>query len=100
MSSVPSSTTQLPRTSLDAPEPADSEAATSLKRKKSRPRLPVNDEDDDEGTQADEEFGLGLRGSWVNFDGRRRSSQAGSGSGSRRTFSSDVDPSRRHSAAV
>ncbi|KIJ63388.1 hypothetical protein HYDPIDRAFT_29636 [Hydnomerulius pinastri MD-312] len=107
-----------PRSSLDGPprreapslqpsaaKPSTSSSSSSaggpsIKRKKSRPYVPVDDDDDEsDGTQADAEYGS-LNG-WVNLDGRRRSAQNGSTSGSstlRRVL--EADDARRHSFAV
>ncbi|TFK68629.1 hypothetical protein BDN72DRAFT_960128 [Pluteus cervinus] len=86
-----------------------SSTSGSVKRKKSRHALVLSDEDD--GSQADAEFGglgvVGVRGAsgWVNIEGRRKGT-SGSGSGSestgRRTMVvlQDVEDTRRHSMAI
>lgn len=77
---------------VDDEPPQNSAPGATVKRKKSRVYVPDDDEES-EGTQADAEFG-GL-GSWVNVDGRRRSTHTGSGN---RRF--ENDDARRHSMAV
>ena len=70
------------------------EGEPSIKRRKSRPRLPPEEEDESEGAQADAEFASGMsKSSWVNTEGRRRSVQAG-----KRLV--EGDGGRRHSMAV
>ncbi|KAA1475855.1 hypothetical protein DENSPDRAFT_867083 [Dentipellis sp. KUC8613] len=97
------------RSSLDAPVATGgvpqyhSDSATSLRRKKSRPRLPPEDDDESAGEQADAEFpsGMGMRAGWVNVEGRRRSAQVGSGGGASGSGGGrEVEELRRHSMAV
>lgn len=85
----------IPRSSLDAaPIDYTTEGEPSIKRRKSRPRLPPEEEDESEGAQADAEFASGMsKSSWVNTEGRRRSSQSG-----KRLV--EGDGGRRHSMAV
>ncbi|KAG8217155.1 hypothetical protein J3R82DRAFT_5214 [Butyriboletus roseoflavus] len=74
---------------------------SSVKRKKSRPIIPIDDDDESDGTQADAEYGDGTVNGWVNTDGRRRNAQAGTARGSnslRRVL--EADDARRHSLAV
>lgn len=78
--------------------------SSSVKRKKSRPFIPIDDDDESDGTQADAEYGngTGTANGWINTDGRRRSTQ---GSGTARGSNSlrkvlEVDDARRNSLAV
>ncbi|TFY68434.1 hypothetical protein EVG20_g3564 [Dentipellis fragilis] len=62
----------------------------------------LEDEDDESaGEQADAEFpsGMGMRAGWVNVEGRRRSTQVGSGAGASGS-GREVEELRRHSMAV
>ncbi|KAF8548485.1 hypothetical protein OG21DRAFT_1471151 [Imleria badia] len=77
---------------------------SSVKRKKSRPFIPIDDDDESDGTQADAEYGHGdgTANGWVNTDGRRRSAQGSGtarGSGSLRRVL-EADDARRNSLAV
>jgi hypothetical protein len=73
-------------------------ARTSVKRKKSRPQLLLDDDaEESEGAQADAEYGYGQGGAWVNVEGRRK---GGGGSGTKRNGAVVVDEARRHSMAV
>ncbi|KAF9228972.1 hypothetical protein BS17DRAFT_799528 [Gyrodon lividus] len=77
---------------------SSSTTGTCIKRKKSRPYVPVDDDDESDGTQADAEYAVD---GWVNTDGRRRSAQSGVTRGSsslRRVL--EADDARRHSLAV
>lgn len=69
-----------------------------VKRKKSRVHIPVDDNEESDGTQADAEFGPGLKAAasseWVNSEGRRRSVHTGA---TRRVAGEEL---RRHSMAV
>ncbi|KAG6375863.1 hypothetical protein JVT61DRAFT_2726 [Boletus reticuloceps] len=56
-------------------------ASSSVKRKKSRPFMPIDDDDESDGTQADAEHGNSTVNGWVNTDGRRRSTNGGTGAG-------------------
>jgi len=84
------------------PGPNLSSAATTVKRKKSRPYVDPDDYGDSDGTQADAEFGgTGLTNGWVNVDGRRKSVlRANGGAGISRERKLDGDEGRRHSMAV
>ena len=92
-----------------APKPSTATSGSSLasgdssvKRKKSRPFIPIDDDDESDGTQADAEYGNGngTTNGWVNTDGRRRSSQGGAtrGSSSLR-WVLEADDARRNSLA-
>jgi len=93
---------------LPAPKPLTATVSSSLasggssvKRKKSRPFLPIDDDDESDGTQADAEYGNGTVNGWVNTDGRRRSAQgstARDSTGLRRVL--EADEARRNSFAV
>ncbi|TDL18938.1 hypothetical protein BD410DRAFT_822282 [Rickenella mellea] len=74
-----------------------SAVAAAAKRKKMR-RSPVLDEDDydDDGAEADAEFS-DFKSTWVNLDGRRRSTHQ---SNTMRRAMGEMDDSRRHSLAV
>jgi len=98
---------QVKRTSLGAsllppgdnarPSPADIPMVTE-RRRKSRPRLPVDDDDESDGAQADEEplAGSRIRAGLANIDTRRRSAVV---TASRRSLIED-DEGRRHSMLV
>lgn len=76
-------------------------AGSSVKRKKSRPFIPIDDDDESDGTQADAEYGNGTANGWINTDGRRRSTQSNAARGSnslRRVL--EADNARRHTLAV
>ena len=81
-----------PRSSLE-----DTHGITE-RRRKSRPRLPVDDDEESDGAQADDEPlpGSRVRAGLVNVDIRRRSSVVSS---SRRSLIED-DEGRRHSMLV
>ncbi|KAI6140244.1 hypothetical protein BKA82DRAFT_1003484 [Pisolithus tinctorius] len=67
-----------------------------VKRGKSRPYVPLDDDDDEsDGAQADAEYGFSSA-HWVNVDSRRRSTQ----SGSNFRTTPEVDDARRHSLAA
>ncbi|KAI0062149.1 hypothetical protein BV25DRAFT_1826018 [Artomyces pyxidatus] len=90
----PQNSNPAPRTSLERAASPDSPAVTTVRRKKSRPRLPPEDNDDSDGAQADQEFtASGLSMGYV--DGRRRSAHV-----SARRPMGDIEESRRHSLAV
>ncbi|KIJ12574.1 hypothetical protein PAXINDRAFT_171141 [Paxillus involutus ATCC 200175] len=94
---APSLQPSAPRASTSTSN-SSSAAVTSVKRKKSRPYVPVDDDEESDGTQADAEYAVD---GWVNTDGRRRSSQSGATRGSsslRRVL--EADDARRHSLAV
>lgn len=77
-------------------------AATTVKRKKSRPvYVDPDDFDESDGAQADAEFG-GIQTGWVNMEGRRKSAIHGSGTvpGRNPERRMDGDDGRRHSMAV
>ena len=75
-------------------------ARTSVKRKKSRPQLVLDDDgEESEGVQADAEYGYGHSAGWVNVEGRRKGGAAGSGA-KRSTNTGVGDETRRHSMAV
>ena len=69
------------------------------RRRKSRPRLPVDDEEESDGAQADEEplAGSRVRTGMANVDTRRRSAVVTTTS--RRSLIED-DEGRRHSMLV
>jgi len=73
---------------------------SSSVKKKSRLRLPLDDEDSSDGAEADEEYMPQGRANWVNLEGRKRvtiSKRTGT------TFSPAIDAgtdTRRHSMAV
>lgn len=70
---------------------------SSVKRKKSRPQVTLDDGgEDSEGVHADVEHGYGYGPGWVNVEGRRK----GGGGGLRRSASDVSDDTRRHSMAV
>jgi len=71
--------------------------ATSIKRKKSRPY--IDDDDEDDGAEADAEF-VAVRAGWVNLEGRRKNALHGGGSGVRRAGAGVDDEVRRRSMAV
>jgi hypothetical protein len=78
-------------------------ARTSVKRKKSRPQIVLDDDgEESEGVQADAEYGYGQGAGWVNVEGRRRGGASGSGSGggAKRSTAGVMDEARRHSMAV
>jgi hypothetical protein len=81
-----------PRSSLE-----DTPAITE-RRRKSRPRLPIDDDEESDGAQADDEplAGSRVRAGLANIDMRRRSSAVSS---SRRSLIED-DEGRRHSMLV
>ncbi|KAH0830215.1 hypothetical protein J3R83DRAFT_1572 [Lanmaoa asiatica] len=86
-----------PKPSTATSSSSSTSGDSSVKRKKSRPFIPIDDDDESDGTQADAEYGNG----WVNTDGRRRSAQGGTARGSnslRRVL--EADDARRHSLAV
>jgi hypothetical protein len=67
-----------------------------VKRKKSRPRIVLDDHGEErEGVQADVEYGYGQGAGWVNVEGRRRG--GASGSGAKRSTAGVMDEARRHS---
>jgi len=84
------------------PGPNSSSAATTVKRKKSRPYVDPDDYGESDGTQADAEFGgSGLTNGWVNVDGRRKSVlHSHGGAGGSRERKLDGNEERRHSMAV
>ncbi|KAL4254435.1 shugoshin family protein [Abortiporus biennis] len=63
-----------------------------IKRKKAKSYVTLPEDDESDGAQADAEYG-GLRGGWVNMEGRRRSINPNG----RRVIDEDI---RRHSMAV
>lgn len=81
-----------PRSSLE-----DASAGTE-RRRRSRPRLPVDDDEESDGAQADDEplAETRVRASFGNIDIRRRSAVV---SASRRSLIED-DEGRRHSMLV
>ncbi|KAI0045775.1 hypothetical protein FA95DRAFT_1680251 [Auriscalpium vulgare] len=86
-----------PRTSLEDEHPT----VTAVRRKKSRPRLPPEDDGDaSDGAQADEEAVPRMNNNWVNVDGRRRSAHTTAMLASARRPLGDGDEARRHSMAV
>jgi hypothetical protein len=96
----PDSTTVVKRASLG---PQDDNIRSEIptvteRRRKSRPRLPVDDDEESDGAQADEEplAGSRMRTSLANIDTRRRSAVV---SASRRSLIED-DEGRRHSMLV
>jgi hypothetical protein len=72
--------------------------ATTERRRRSRPRLPVDDDEESDGAQADDEplGGSRVRAGLANVDIRRRSSAVSS---SRRSLI-EGDEGRRHSMLV
>jgi hypothetical protein len=91
-----------------APKPSTATSGSSLtsgdssvKRKKSRPFIPIDDDDESDGTQADAEYGNGTVNGWVNTDGRRRSAQGGAARGSSSLrWVLEADDARRNSLAA
>ena len=81
-----------PRSSLE------DASAGAERRRKSRPRLPIDDEEDSDGAQADDEplVETRVRAGLANVDMRRRSAVI---SASRRSLIED-DEGRRHSMLV
>ncbi|KAG6334031.1 hypothetical protein ID866_5062 [Astraeus odoratus] len=87
--------------------PSSSSSSTSnsasIKRKKSRPYIPADDDDESDGVQADAEYACSSI-DWVNVDSRRRSAQSNGTINSTRGVnlrrSPEVDDARRHSLAV
>lgn len=81
-----------------------STAATTVKRKKSRPYIDPDDFEESDGAQADAEFGYGGSGmssGWINVDGRRKSIAHGHGSAANGSSKKmDGDEARRQSLAV
>ncbi|KAF8228972.1 hypothetical protein L208DRAFT_199042 [Tricholoma matsutake] len=70
---------------------------TSVKRKKSRPQIILDeDAEESEGAQADAEYGYGHGAGWVNVEGRR----GGTGGEARRSAAGMMEEARRHSMAV
>ena len=78
--------------------PSDMNPTVTERRRKSRPRLPVDDDEESDGAQADEEplAGSRVRGGLGNVDTRRRSAVVNA---SRRSLIED-DEGRRHSMLV
>ena len=99
-----SSSEGAPRRSLESLAASGDGAAAQpppvagVKRKKSRVYVPADDGEESDGTQADGEYGGGIRAAstagWVSTEGRRRSVMHAS---SRRA---EGDEGRRHSMAV
>ncbi|KZP16062.1 hypothetical protein FIBSPDRAFT_934796 [Athelia psychrophila] len=78
---------------------APTAAATTIKRKKSRPYVDPDDYEDSDGAQADAEFGGGASSTWINIEGRRKSTAHGPKvTSSSKTI--DGDEGRRRSLAV
>ncbi|KAF6758481.1 hypothetical protein DFP72DRAFT_1032067 [Ephemerocybe angulata] len=74
--------------------PAPVDAVTTMRRKKSRPQMYHDDEEESDGADVDEEYAPpGSKKPWsnINIDGRRGTSRRGTGSG---------EEGRRHSLAV
>ena len=100
----PVAPTQLKRTSSGGFSQDDDipMVATERQRRKSRPRLPVDDDEESDGAQADEEplAGSRVRTGLVNVDtGLTRRRSAVVSSASRRSLIED-DEGRRHSMLV
>ena len=100
----PVAPTQLKRTSSGGFSQDDDipMVATERQRRKSRPRLPVDDDEESDGAQADEEplAGSRVRTGLVNVDtGTTRRRSAVVDSASRRSLIED-DEARRHSMLV
>lgn len=93
----PSSTSQLPQGENSRSSLGDPTASTAERRRKSRPRPPLDDEESD-GAQADDEplVETRVRAGLANVDIRRRSAVV---SASRRSLIED-DEGRRHSMLV
>jgi hypothetical protein len=73
---------------------------SSLTKKKSRLRLPSDDEDSSDGADADEEYMPPVRANWVNLEGRKRLAITNRAA---TAFSPAIDAgtdTRRHSMAV
>jgi hypothetical protein len=88
--------TQMKRASSGGSQDDDIPMVTE-RRRKSRPRLPVDDDEESDGAQADEEPLAGSRvRTGANVDTRRRSAVV---SASRRSLIED-DEGRRHSMLV
>ena len=90
-----------PQPSTATSSSSSTSGGSSVKRKKSRPFIPIDDDDESDGTQADAEYGNGTVNGWINTDGRRRSAQGNTARGSsslRRVL--EADDARRHSLAV
>ena len=64
-----------------------------MKRKKSRPLVVVEDDDESEGAEADGEYGVGKN--WVNVNGRRKV-----GAGNAKRTAAISEDGRRHSMAM
>ncbi|EGO22000.1 hypothetical protein SERLADRAFT_441228 [Serpula lacrymans var. lacrymans S7.9] len=80
------------RTSSSSSSGTNPLTTSTVKRKKSRPHVFTEDDEESEGTQADAEYGS-LSG-WVTIDGRRRSGNHHS------ARAIEADEGRRHSMAV
>lgn len=89
-----------PQPSTATSSSSSTTGGSSVKRKKSRPFIPIDDDESD-GMQADAEYGNGTVNGWINTEGRRRSAQSNAARGSsslRRVL--EADDARRHSLAV
>ncbi|KAH7890125.1 hypothetical protein F5I97DRAFT_1801344 [Phlebopus sp. FC_14] len=89
---------QPPTPKIPSASSSSTTGGPSVTRKKSRPYIPADDDDESDGTQADAEYGTSI--GWINVDGRRRSVQNGNANGSGSLRRLEADDARRHSLAV
>ena len=73
---------------------------TSVKRKKSRTQIVLDEDEESDGAEADAEYGYGNRGGsmgsqWVNIDGRRKVAPGGE-----KKITASSEEARRHSMVV
>ncbi|KAF8638832.1 hypothetical protein AX17_001890 [Amanita inopinata Kibby_2008] len=95
-------TNMLPLTRISAPESGASSptAVSSLKKRKSRPKLPLDTDGESDGADADEEYFPSGKSHWVNLEGRKRNNMSKRASSALGVIIDAGIDTRRHSMAV